>query len=211
MSADEGDDGRSSVEAARRDKRAALEAQGIPAFAYRYERSHTAAEALAAYDDAMGEQGPAVAVAGRIVARRSQGKTTFAAPRGRLRTHPGVPAPRRGRRRVRAARAARSRRPRRRARAGVPDQGGGDHRSRGEPRRAGRRSEPGGGSRLARRRADAARQVAASAAPRQDPTGDGGPTTFGGLQDPELRYRQRYADLAVHPEVRAVFRSARAR
>src|SRR6185503_1386171 len=27
----------------------------------------------------------------------------------------------------------------------------------------------------------------------------------GGLKDPELRYRQRYADLAVHPEVRAVF------
>ena len=30
--------------------------------------------------------------------------------------------------------------------------------------------------------------------------------TFGGLQDPEVRYRQRYADLAVHPDVRAVFR-----
>jgi lysyl-tRNA synthetase class 2 len=30
--------------------------------------------------------------------------------------------------------------------------------------------------------------------------------TFGGLADPEVRYRQRYADLAVHPEVREVFR-----
>jgi lysyl-tRNA synthetase, class II len=28
----------------------------------------------------------------------------------------------------------------------------------------------------------------------------------GGLTDPETRYRQRYADLAVHPEVREVFR-----
>jgi lysyl-tRNA synthetase class 2 len=32
-----------------------------------------------------------------------------------------------------------------------------------------------------------------------------GAKTFGGLQDPELRYRQRYADLAVHPEVRQIF------
>ncbi|HEX7918956.1 MAG TPA: lysine--tRNA ligase, partial [Gemmatimonadales bacterium] len=29
----------------------------------------------------------------------------------------------------------------------------------------------------------------------------------GGLTDPEVRYRQRYADLAVHPEVREVFRT----
>ena len=29
--------------------------------------------------------------------------------------------------------------------------------------------------------------------------------TFGGLQDPEVRYRQRYADLAVHRDVREVF------
>ncbi len=28
----------------------------------------------------------------------------------------------------------------------------------------------------------------------------------GGLTDPEVRYRQRYADFAVHPEVRAIFR-----
>jgi lysyl-tRNA synthetase class 2 len=33
-----------------------------------------------------------------------------------------------------------------------------------------------------------------------------GAVTFGGLSDPEVRYRQRYADLAVHPEVREVFR-----
>src|SRR5687767_378759 len=35
---------------------------------------------------------------------------------------------------------------------------------------------------------------------------DDGAVTFGGLADPEVRYRQRYADLAVHPEVREVFR-----
>ena len=32
-------------------------------------------------------------------------------------------------------------------------------------------------------------------------------TTFGGFADTETRYRQRYADLAVNPEVRAVFRT----
>jgi lysyl-tRNA synthetase class 2 len=31
--------------------------------------------------------------------------------------------------------------------------------------------------------------------------------TWGGLADAETRYRQRYADLAVHPEVREVFRT----
>jgi lysyl-tRNA synthetase class 2 len=33
-----------------------------------------------------------------------------------------------------------------------------------------------------------------------------GITTYGGLNDAEVRYRQRYADLAVHPEVRDLFR-----
>jgi lysyl-tRNA synthetase, class II len=40
---------------------------------------------------------------------------------------------------------------------------------------------------------------------KRQSTGDGA-VTFGGLTDPEVRYRQRYADLAVHPEVREVFR-----
>jgi lysyl-tRNA synthetase class 2 len=35
---------------------------------------------------------------------------------------------------------------------------------------------------------------------------DDGAVTYGGLHDPEVRYRQRYADLAVHREVREVFR-----
>jgi lysyl-tRNA synthetase class 2 len=35
---------------------------------------------------------------------------------------------------------------------------------------------------------------------------DGTVIRFAGLEDPELRARQRYADLAVNPEVREVFR-----
>src|SRR5256885_14993848 len=69
---------RSYVETARREKRAALEALGIQPFAYRYERSHTAEQALESYEDEMGENGPVVSVAGRIASLRSQGKTVFA-------------------------------------------------------------------------------------------------------------------------------------
>ena len=34
---------------------------------------------------------------------------------------------------------------------------------------------------------------------------DGVTVRHSGFADPEQRYRQRYADLAVHPEVRALF------
>src|SRR4029079_4567650 len=36
---------------------------------------------------------------------------------------------------------------------------------------------------------------------------DGVTVRHSGFADPEQRYRQRYADLAVHPEVRALFRA----
>ncbi len=35
---------------------------------------------------------------------------------------------------------------------------------------------------------------------------DGSTVVHGGLTDPEVRYRQRYADFAVHPELRDTFR-----
>jgi lysyl-tRNA synthetase, class II len=34
---------------------------------------------------------------------------------------------------------------------------------------------------------------------------DGTTVVYGGLADPEVRFRQRYADLALHPEVRRIF------
>ena len=64
------------LQVARREKLAALEALGIAPFAYAYDRTHTAAEAVAL---ATGEgDGPEVRVAGRIVAWRGHGKTIFA-------------------------------------------------------------------------------------------------------------------------------------
>lgn len=176
---------RNYVEQARRDNRAGLEAMGVNPFAYRFDRTHTAREAVDAYDDKMGDDGPMVSLAGRLVALRSQGKTTFAHledPSGRIQLylkqeflpgeydliklldlddHVGVTGTlfrtRTGEVTVRAM---------------------------------------------------AVSILAKSLRPL--PRGkvqqtDEGTVTYGGLQDPEVRYRQRYADLAVHPEIRRVF------
>lgn len=62
---------------ARREKLAALEALGVPPFAYRFERTHTTQGALTLLPDGA-EQGPPVQLAGRIVAWRPHGKTIFA-------------------------------------------------------------------------------------------------------------------------------------
>ena len=64
------------VEAARRDKLDALITRGVVPFAYRFDRSGTARDAIAAYtsdDDATVHR-----LAGRIIALRPHGKTTFA-------------------------------------------------------------------------------------------------------------------------------------
>ena len=65
----------SYIEAARREKLEALIERGIEPFAYSFERTHTATEALEAYQ---GEDHHAtVRTAGRIVSHRPHGKTTF--------------------------------------------------------------------------------------------------------------------------------------
>jgi lysyl-tRNA synthetase class 2 len=74
----------SFVEAARRDKLRELRSRGVAPFAYRYERTHSAAEAVAAFAS---QPDAAVRVAGRLVALRGHGKTTFAHledPTGRI-------------------------------------------------------------------------------------------------------------------------------
>ena len=176
---------RSYVEEARRKNRDALSAKGIPPYAYRYERTHLAAEAAALYDDTMGEDGPMVAVAGRLAALRVQGKTMFGHledPSGRIQVYF------------------------RRDALGVGWETaelidlddfvgvtGTLFRTRtGE----------------VTIRALVLEVLAKSLRPL--PRGktrvtEEGAETWGGLTDPEIRYRQRYADLAVHPEVRRVF------
>ncbi|HEX9309422.1 MAG TPA: lysine--tRNA ligase [Gemmatimonadaceae bacterium] len=61
---------------ARREKLEALEAAGIAPYAYSFDRQHFASQAQSLIGNA--EEGPAVTLAGRIVAWRSHGKTAFA-------------------------------------------------------------------------------------------------------------------------------------
>ena len=179
------DSERGFVEAARRGNRAALEARGVAPYAYRFERSHLAAAASALYRDAMGEAGPEVTVAGRLAALRSQGKTMFAHledPSGRIQLYL-----------------------RQDALAGAWE----------TAKLLDLDDFVGVTGTLFRTktgevtvRAAALELLAKSLRPL--PRGklrqtESGVESFGDLSDAELRYRQRYADLAVHPAVRKVF------
>jgi lysyl-tRNA synthetase, class II len=177
---------RSYVEAARREKRAALEALGVRPFAYRYERTHTAAQALAAYQDEMGESGPKVRVAGRLDRFGSHGKTAF----GHLEDASG-------RIQIYFRRDALGSQYQLVELLDLDDHIGVEgtlfRTKKGE----------------ITIRAESITMLAKSLRPL--PRGktqqtESGPVSFGDLQDPEVRYRQRYADLAVHPEVRQIFR-----
>jgi len=177
---------RSYVEAARREKRAALEAAGVPAFAYRYDRTHTVAEARALYRDGMGDQGPEVSLAGRIARKAPQGKTTFF---------------------VLEDGSARIQLYLRRDELGehyhmLDHLDLDDHIG-----VVGRLWKTNRGELSLRTREVTLLAKSLRPLPRgkSQSTADGA-VTYGDLSDPEVRYRQRYADLAVHPEVREVFR-----
>jgi lysyl-tRNA synthetase class 2 len=177
---------RSYIEEHRRAKRDAIAGMGVLPFAYRFDRTHTAAEALSAWDDSMGESGPAVAVAGRIVSLRSQGKTAFAHiedASGRIQAY------------LRRDELAESW-----PLIELLDLD--DH--------------VGVQGTLFRTRTGeitirAAGVTLLSKALRPLPRGkvervEGVDVMHGGLTDPEVRYRQRYADLALRPDVREIFR-----
>lgn len=63
---------------ARRAKVDALVEKGIAPFGYSFDRTHTAAAALETFPADGAEEGPAVSVAGRLIAWRGHGKTAFA-------------------------------------------------------------------------------------------------------------------------------------
>ncbi|HEY7193632.1 MAG TPA: lysine--tRNA ligase [Gemmatimonadales bacterium] len=172
---------RSFVEAARRDKLKELVERGVAPFAYRFQRSATARQALDSYK--ADDDPTSYALAGRLVALRPHGKTTFAHledASGKIQLY------------------------------FKGDELGdayqllelldlGDH--------------VGVEGRLMKTRTGeitlrVARLTLLAKALRPLPLGkeDASGVKHGELSDPELRYRQRYADLAVHPEVREVFR-----
>ena len=178
-------DERSYVELARREKRAALEALGVQPFAYRYERTHTAAEALAAYRDDMGENGPEVSIAGRIESWRPKGKVVFGHiedPSGRIQVY--------------------LRRDDLGARFELVDLLDLDD----HVGITGRVFRTKAGEVTVRASEITLLAKSLRPLPRgKTQTSPQGSVTFGGLADPEVRYRQRYADLAVHPDVRQTF------
>ncbi|MEE8193787.1 MAG: lysine--tRNA ligase [Gemmatimonadales bacterium] len=172
---------KSRVEEARREKLDALRARGIQPYAYGYDRTHMAAEAIAAYS---ADEQVRVRVAGRLISRRGHGKTTF----GHLRDGTG---------RVQVYL----------RRDDIGDDAYelvklldlGDHVG-----IAGYMFR----TKTGEVTVHAEQIVLLSKALRPPPIGkeDATGETHSGLTDVEMRYRQRYADLLTHPEVGDTFR-----
>jgi lysyl-tRNA synthetase class 2 len=175
---------------ARREKLDALLARGVEPFAYSYDPTHSTHAAVALFESqpapADDDSGPRVKVAGRLVAWRSQGKTAFAHladAAGRVQLYF------------------------RRDRLGDDAFALLAHYDLGDV--------VGVDGTLFRTRSgevtvkvSSVQLLAKSLRPLpygKEAVVDGKTVRYSGFTDPEQRYRQRYADLAVHPEVRTLF------
>ena len=176
------------VQRARREKLDALVERGIAPFAYSFDRSHLASQAIALHPEGHDGESESVRIAGRVVGWRAHGKTTFAHvadDSGRIQVY------------------------------FKKDQLGdatystldlfdiGDVVGVSGPLFRTRTGE-------VTVRAVQVELLAKSLRPLpfgKEETVDGVTVRHSGFADPEQRYRQRYADLAVHPEVRALFRA----
>lgn len=169
---------------ARREKLEALEAAGVAPYAYAYDRQQSAAQAQTLLGQA--EEGPPVSLAGRIVAWRSHGKTTFAHladSTGKIQLYF------------------------KKDQLGEQSYTQLAHFDLGDivgvhgPLFRTRTGE-------VTVRVDRVELLAKSLRPLpfgKEEEVNGQVVRHSGFADPEQRYRQRYADLAVHPEVRALF------
>ncbi len=174
---------------ARREKLEALKAGGINPFAYSYDRQHTALDALALMPEGEGHasaEGASVRVAGRIVAWRAHGKTVFAHladSSGRIQLYF------------------------RKDQLGDEQFAVLDHFDLGDIIGvAGELFRTRTGETTVR--VERFELLAKSLRPLpfgKEEVVDGETVRHSGFTDPEQRYRQRYADLAVHSEVRALF------
>ncbi len=169
---------------ARREKLEALEAAGVAPYAYAFDRQQSAAQAQTLLGEA--QEGPEVSLAGRIVAWRSHGKTTFAHladSTGKVQLY------------------------------FKKDQLGDESYSRLAHFDLGDIVGVHGPLFRTRTgevtvRVDKVELLAKSLRPLpfgKEEQVNGQVVRHSGFADPEQRYRQRYADLAVHPEVRALF------
>jgi lysyl-tRNA synthetase, class II len=169
---------------ARREKLAELARRGVEPFAYSFDRSNMAADAVSLIGEA--EEGPVVRMAGRLVAWRAHGKTTFA--------HLGDGS---GRVQLYFRRDVLGEEP-----YALLDQFDlGDVVGVTGPLFRTRTGE-------VTIRVEDVQMLAKSLRPLpfgKEEIVDGVTVRHSGFTDPEQRYRQRYADLAVHPEVRTLF------
>ena len=169
---------------ARREKLAALEERGVPPFAYSFDRTHEAAAAVTALGEEEG--GASVRVAGRIVAWRGHGKTAFAHladMSGRIQLY--------FRRDVLGDEVF----------SNLELFDIGDVVGVEGPLFRTRTGE-------VTIRVERVTMLAKSLRPLpfgKEEVVDGEIVRHSGFSDPEQRYRQRYADLAVHPDVRTLF------
>jgi lysyl-tRNA synthetase, class II len=180
-------DERSFVEEARRAKLPELHKLGIGPFAYRFQRTHLATQAGALYQDAMGDEGPEVRLGGRIESWRPKGKVVFGHLEdvsGRIQVYLRSDALGSSWELVKLL--------------DLDDHIG----------VVGRlmRTKAGEITVKASEIELLAKSLRPLPRPKREVQEDGTVLTHGGVVDPEVRYRQRYADLAVHPEVREVFR-----
>jgi lysyl-tRNA synthetase class 2 len=172
---------------ARRAKLDALNEKGILPFAYSFDRTHTAAAALTTFPSDGAEEGPAVRVAGRLVAWRGHGKTAFAHvadESGRIQLY------------FKKDQLAE-------VWSMVELLDIGDYVGVSGPVFKTRTGE-------LTVRVEQAELLSKSLRPLpfgKEETVDGAVVRHSGFSDTEQRVRQRYADLAVHPEVRAFFRA----
>jgi lysyl-tRNA synthetase, class II len=169
---------------ARREKLEAIEASGIVPYAYAFARENSAAQAQTLLGGA--EEGPPVSLAGRVVAWRSHGKTTFAHladSTGKIQLYF------------------------KKDQLGDASYALLAHLDLGDiigvhgPLFRTRTGE-------VTVRVDRVELLAKSLRPLpfgKEEEVNGQLVRHSGFVDPEQRYRQRYADLAVHPEVRALF------
>jgi len=170
---------------ARREKLDALVAAGVTPFAYGFERTHQAADAVSSLPEGA-EEGPSVRVAGRLIAWRGHGKTAFAHladASGRIQLY--------FRRDVLGESVF--------GQLALYDIG--DVVGVEGPLMRTRTGE-------VTVRVSSVELLAKSLRPLpygKEEVVDGVTIRHSGFADPEQRYRQRYADLAVHPEVRALF------
>jgi lysyl-tRNA synthetase class 2 len=176
------------LQRARREKLDALIARGVQPFAYSFARTHRTSTAIERHTPTDDAEGETVRVAGRLVAWRAHGKTTFAHladESGRIQLY------------------------------FRKDRLGDDVYSMLDLLDIGDVIGVGGPLFRTRTgevtvRVDHVELLAKSLRPLpfgKEEVVDGVPVRHSGFSDAEQRYRQRYADLAVHPEVRHLFRA----